>query len=150
MTVTQDDLGFRSATGDDASYCFELNRRTLRDYVLATWGRWDDAEQALHFQSSFNPDRSRIIRLDGRDIGLLVVDASADPYRLLTIAIMPEHQRKGLGARVIDRVIDEAAPKDVWLQVLRVNPARTLYERLGFRLFEETDTHFRMLRRHTG
>lgn len=30
------------------------------------------------------------------------------------------------------------------LQVLKVNPARSLYERLGFELVEETQTHYVM------
>jgi ribosomal protein S18 acetylase RimI-like enzyme len=36
----------------------------------------------------------------------------------------------------------------VTLQVLKVNPARRLYERLGFRVTGETPTHFLMLHEH--
>jgi ribosomal protein S18 acetylase RimI-like enzyme len=35
---------------------------------------------------------------------------------------------------------------NVMLQVLKVNPkAKALYERLGFTVYETTDTHFKMI-----
>lgn len=37
-----------------------------------------------------------------------------------------------------------AAAIPVELQVLKVNPARSLYERLGFAVFDETETHHLM------
>lgn len=43
-------------------------------------------------------------------------------------------------------VIREAGARPVWLQVLKVNPARALYERLGFRVVGQSDTHWHMLR----
>jgi ribosomal protein S18 acetylase RimI-like enzyme len=57
------------------------------------------------------------------------------------------HQNRGIGTEVIRSVIAEAKRTTDGafdLSVLKVNPARRLYERLGFGVIEETKHHFRM------
>jgi ribosomal protein S18 acetylase RimI-like enzyme len=63
-----------------------------------------------------------------------------------TICIVPEHQNRGTGTEVVRSVIVEAETQNMplYLSVLKVNPARRLYERLGFVVIEETEHHFRM------
>lgn len=58
-----------------------------------------------------------------------------------------EAQRRGLGGEIIPSVLREAAQRSVpvRLQVLRQNPARQLYERLGFHIVGETATHVEMV-----
>jgi RimJ/RimL family protein N-acetyltransferase len=55
-------------------------------------------------------------------------------------------QRQGIGTSVIQQVLDEArrSGKPVALQVLKVNPARRLYERLGFSVTGENETLYFM------
>jgi len=57
-------------------------------------------------------------------------------------------QRQGIGSRVIRAVIDEATRerKAVTLSVVKINPARRLYERLGFSVTHE-DLHKVYMRR---
>jgi ribosomal protein S18 acetylase RimI-like enzyme len=59
---------------------------------------------------------------------------------------MPDWQNRGLGTTIIQDVIDRlrAPGIPVRLQVLKVNPARRLYERLGFEIYDESDTHYLM------
>lgn len=40
----------------------------------------------------------------------------------------------------------DRSDKPVRLRVLKVNPARRLYQRLGFRIVDEDETHYTMLR----
>lgn len=63
-----------------------------------------------------------------------------------TICIVPEHQCKGIGTEVLRRAVAQAREQKIslYLSVLKVNPARRLYERLGFGVIEETKHHFRM------
>ena len=60
--------------------------------------------------------------------------------------ILPEYQNRGVGSAVIRDVLAQAQAEglSVGLQVLKVNPARRLYERLGFSLVGETATHYLM------
>lgn len=53
----------------------------------------------------------------------------------LSIALLPEYRYKGLGSRMIKKVISMAHGKypGLSLSVVESSPARRLYERLGFR-----------------
>jgi ribosomal protein S18 acetylase RimI-like enzyme len=54
---------------------------------------------------------------------------------------------RGLGGAIVRSIVEDATRRrsPVRLQVLRPNPARRLYERLGFRVVGETVTHVEML-----
>ena len=67
------------------------------------------------------------------------------------VSVAPAVQRRGIGAALIRSLLDEAsvAGKRVHLDVLRANPARRLYERLGFRVVAE-DTHSYLMRFDPG
>ena len=134
----------RPATQDDKKFCRELHWRTMRAYVEATWG-WDDVDQQARFEAAFDPARTEIIEVRGEAIGMLVVDRGSDPLRIVSIEIAPGHQRRGIGSTLIDRIVDEADGRPVSLQVLKANPAKALYERLGFTVVAETPTHWQML-----
>lgn len=62
------------------------------------------------------------------------------------MAIDPTRQGRGLGTEIVRNLLAEAAAArvPVELQVLKVNPARRLYERLGFTVFAEATIHYRM------
>jgi GNAT superfamily N-acetyltransferase len=57
-------------------------------------------------------------------------------------------QRRGIGTEVVKRLIAEANSLNlaVRLNVVRINPARRLYERLGFQVTGEDDRKFYMKR----
>ncbi len=77
--------------------------------------------------------------------GMLKVDARGVPVRLLQLALMQAWQGQDIGSAVVRRVLREAAPRPVWLQVLHANArARALYARLGFVEIGRTQTHWRM------
>ena len=72
----------------------------------------------------------------------------SDEIRLFRVFLLPSVQNRGIGTRLVRDLLDEAAAAGLplRLRVLRVNPARRLYERLGFVLSGETETHFTMER----
>jgi ribosomal protein S18 acetylase RimI-like enzyme len=59
---------------------------------------------------------------------------------------VPEWQGRSIGRRLVGALLDQArrAGVPVVLSVLKVNPARRLYERLGFRVVGERDRSFEM------
>ena len=137
----------RAATAGDRAWLWATKRRCLRPYVELTWGLWDDAAQLAGFDSKFDPAEIRIIAGAGRDAGYLAVARGEREFQLFNLMINPEFQNQGLGTAVLRGLLAEARAGGipVRLQVLKVNPARRLYERLGFTVIEETPTHFRML-----
>jgi ribosomal protein S18 acetylase RimI-like enzyme len=135
----------RPADDRDRDFIWVINTQSLRPSVEATWG-WDDAFQRNYFKEHYGDYERQIIRLDGQDVGVLSFETRADHVYVNLIAFLPQFQGQGLGTRVLGEVKDRAAALGlpVRLQVLKPNRARQLYERLGFRTYAETATHFQM------
>ena len=74
------------------------------------------------------------------------MDESDDEIRISEINLLPKHQGNGIGSRIIREIQATARFQGKWveLQVLKVNPAIRLYERLGFRVYTKTETHFKL------
>ena len=118
----------------------------MKEYVDKTWG-WDDVFQESVFRKNYVPANIQIITLAGTDIGMLSVEERTDDVFLRAIEIHPTYQQQGLGTTIIQHIINDAARKmkPVRLQVLKVNPAKKLYDRLGFSVIEDTKTHYIMI-----
>ena len=67
-------------------------------------------------------------------------------HRIVDIALLPAHQRKGIGGKIMLDQLDEAAAagKRVSIHVEHDNPAMHLYERLGFKRIEDVGIYFLM------
>ena len=87
-----------------------------------------------------------ILQLNGADIGVIKVIKTTKPWHLRHIQIAPKFQARGLGTIALNRMLEEAtiASAGVVLNVLRVNPAKNLYEALGFEIIKEDDTSYKM------
>ena len=56
-------------------------------------------------------------------------------FHVLDMAVLPAHQRRGLGAAVLEFLLDEIrdrAPAEPWVTLLADEPGRPLYARFGF------------------
>ena len=81
--------------------------------------------------------------VDGHAIGYLGVSERESATFIDQIEIVPNYQGQGIGTALINNVLARGRPVD--LGVLKVNDdARRLYERLGFRVIGETETHYNM------
>ena len=140
-------IDLRQATNDDSEFAYETKKLALGEYVHKTWG-WDETFQRKFHQEHWNPQNEKVITLDGCDVGKIVVWERGEHLLLESVYILPEYQNRGIGTHLIRQVIDKARheKKPVRLQVLKINPAIRLYERLGFRTTSETETHFVMER----
>jgi GNAT superfamily N-acetyltransferase len=122
----------------------------MRPYVEKTWG-WDEQWQAQYFRDRFDPATREIIEGDGVPIGCISVERREHCIFFAVIEIAPDHQSRGIGTELIRDLLNEADGRGVpvELQVVKVNPARRLYERLGFAVIGETETHYLMRRLQT-
>jgi len=79
-------------------------------------------------------DEARVIEIDGRPVGLWKLWRQPETWWILQVQLMPEVQGRGIGAALIRDLMAEARSAGVALKlkVLKTNPARRLYERLGF------------------
>jgi GNAT superfamily N-acetyltransferase len=134
----------RTATSDDKDFLWELKVASMRQYVEAVYG-WDDSSQYGFFELGFRPEAIQIIQYDGQDIGMYEL-RERDCIILARIEILPAFQGKGIGRTVIQQMVARVSKtgKPLRLQVFKVNPARKLYEGIGFLRTGETKTHFLM------
>lgn len=131
-------IGLRAATAADLAFARDLYLRNMREVtekVLA----WNEARQAASFDGRFVVSEVSIVTLDGEDIGWLqVADSDADLF-LKQLFVHTDHQRRGIGTHLLRGLLRRAAEagKPVRLGVVKTNPARSLYERHGFRITSE-------------
>lgn len=68
-------------------------------------------------------------------IGFAICQTVLDEATLFNIAILPAYQGCGFGKLLLDKLIFQLKEKGVqtlWLEVRESNPARFLYEKIGF------------------
>jgi ribosomal protein S18 acetylase RimI-like enzyme len=126
-------------TAADLPFVETLHVVTLGAHVGTAFG-WGEAQARERFAMDIRGDLARaaceILMVGGRDVGYLAVEDQATALFVDAIALVPEHQGRGVGTQLLREVMARgaAAGVPVRLNVLRVNPARALYERLGFRI----------------
>jgi ribosomal protein S18 acetylase RimI-like enzyme len=148
-------IALRPAQPEDEPFLYELYSSTRKEEVSA-WGL-DSAQQETFLRLQFRGQQShyrmqafdvdyRIILLDDRPIGQLIVIRSDREIRLADISLLPEHRGGGIGASLIHDLFDEAKEKGmpVTLHVEKTNRAARLYQRLGFTATVDTGAHLKM------
>jgi RimJ/RimL family protein N-acetyltransferase len=131
----------RPATEDDLALTFEITKDAMREYVVQTWGAWNEDEQLEKHQTNFIPSTHRIIVVGGSAAGLVAVEDLPTHIWLVKLYLLSTFRAQGIGSEVLRRVVvhAESVHKSVRLRVLRVNTrAQALYARNGFRLIDQT------------
>jgi 2-amino-4-hydroxy-6-hydroxymethyldihydropteridine diphosphokinase len=126
----------RNATLEDIEWLDSFYESVIRPYVELTH-EWDSNK----FREHFDPKTIEVIQADGIDIGMLKVEERDDCIYLGDLQIDRQYQNQGIGTNLIKTVIRSAniANKPIRLRVLKGNPAKELYLRLGFREIQALD-----------
>jgi len=135
----------RTAHEEDISFAFAVKKAALRAYVEPIWG-WDEAVQIEFHRRNWAERRPDIIRLIDRDIGTIQIWKRDEDMLLGEFYLFPEFQKLGIGSELMRRLVSESDSRmvPIRLQVIKINPAKSLYLRFGFRVSGETRTHFQM------
>jgi len=88
-----DALELRLAAESDFERVFAITMATMRAYVEATWGVWDDAEHRSRIRATFDLSTHRLVHVDGQLAGLLAVEEHPDHVQLLKVFLLPPFQR---------------------------------------------------------
>ena len=115
-------------------------------YVLE-WGKTNDDGFAVLDPVTERPLGAVWIRLFSKDNGGYGYVDDCTPE--LSIAIVPGYRNQGLGTDLLNRMIAEAGKQyaGLSLSVSSANPAKRLYERLGFEVIDQEGTSLTMIRR---
>ena len=137
------DIQYREAQLEDEAFVNSLTRTTMRKYVEAMWASEKEREHYYEI-NTFCQYGTRIIQYDGVDIGRITTTQEEDKIFLDELHILPEYQGNGIGKQVLQCLLEDAAFENltVELSVLRSNPAKRLYERLGFEIYKEDEARY--------
>ena len=141
-------ISLRPITPADEPFLARLYASTREQELAQT--NWSDEQKAMFCRMQFNaqttdyqrnyPDASfQIIERNGVAAGRLLVLRTDEKFHVIDIALMPEHRGAGIGTKFLKELQAEAkaAGKPLSIHVEQFNPARRLYERLGFKQVEE-------------
>ncbi len=137
----------RASRNTDADLFYDVTEQTMRVHVIAAGGTWEEEGRRREAaEDSVNPDAS-VIMVGKIDAGILCVERQSHEIRLRELCLFPSYQGRGIGCSLVSALQKEAAARCVPLRlhVLKVNPAKRFYERLGFGVEEETEYFFHML-----
>lgn len=145
-------LSFRPIGADDLDFLYSVSASTRQDEFRLL--PWDDAAkenllqlqfaaQHQHYQQYYADAGFDLILLEEQPIGRLYVQRRDDEIWIIDIALLPEHRGAGIGRRIIQALLAEAAAAGtpVRLHVQRNSPALRLYHHLGFRLISDTGVY---------
>lgn len=132
----------RRATVDDWETVRDIRLAALQEAPYAfgsTYARERDFDEETWRGRLSNPDGPTFLAFDGDNaVGIDGVHTEGDDRILVAMWVTPGARRAGVGAALTDAVCDWAKAQGdtrVYLGVAEDNdPARRLYERLGFRM----------------
>jgi len=154
-------LSYRRKTETDLPFIERLYR-TTREEELALTGWPEEFKQQFiaqqqfaqnrHFELAYPNAEWLLIERRGAPIGRLYVAERSAELWLIDIALLPEARGGGLGAAVLNDLLEQGRVlgKPVGLTVFKTNPARRLYERLGFVKVDDGGAYDRMEWRPDG
>jgi len=143
-------LTLRQATPQDVPTLMALRRATMLEHLRSA-GAPDD-EASLLARVEYRLADAQLAYLGDEFIGLFKTHPAADAWMLVQVQITPARQGQGWGAALIRCLLDRAAAENrsVVLHVLKTNPARRLYERLGFVIEGDSENGLEYVMRWTS
>lgn len=117
----------------DRWFLEDVHVRALGPVALVGYG-WTATRLLAQFRREIDLLDCDVILVDGKDAGYVSVEDRGAFWYIDAIAIAPRYQKKGVGTATLRDVMDRAGRTAVRLNVLHINPARGLYDRLGFRV----------------
>ena len=132
----------RIATQNDYSFLYDLKVTVLRSGITQTFG-WDDHYQIDNFQQEWQEAKPHVIEWDGQPIGCYLLQPQQDYLYFGRFYLLPEHQKKGFGRHILNRVIKQAdrLKLPITLLYLKIENLHHLYEKFGFKTYK-TDENF--------
>jgi ribosomal protein S18 acetylase RimI-like enzyme len=159
--LSEPEITLRPARDGDREHLFAVYASARAEELVQTGWSDDEKEHFLRLQFEAQDRQYRehypgaefmVIEVGRRPAGRIYVHRGAREIRLMDIALLPEHRSRGIGSRLIRTLQTDAAAAGVpvGIHVELFNPARRLYERLGFAPVEERGFYLFMEWRPAG
>ena len=138
------DFEIRNVKENDFNWLYDLRSQTMAKYINDSGDQFNLESQSKRILKEY--ESIKIVRSDNQDIGMFKVKRNSDKWEIIQIQLLPDYQHMGIGTKLIQNLQAEASQQGVaiFLSVLKVNPAKRLYERLGFKVVQEKDKSYTM------
>jgi ribosomal protein S18 acetylase RimI-like enzyme len=136
-------LRLRPVADADRAFLVELYGSTREEELAHV--AWDDgvkrafvehqfAAQDAHYRANYPGASLDVIEVEGVAAGRLYVHRGPSDIRIMDVALAPAFRGRGIGTSLLRGLIDEAdaSRRKLSIHVEMNNPARSLYDRLGF------------------
>jgi ribosomal protein S18 acetylase RimI-like enzyme len=150
----------RPATDADREFLIGVYASTRAEELAPL--PWDEATkrafieqqfeaQDLHYRSHYPGAALDVVEVGGDPAGRLYVHRGEHEIRIMDIALAPAFHGRGIGTGLLGSLIAEAdaSRRRLSIHVEQNNPARSLYDRLGFRPVGEHGVYL-LLEREPG
>lgn len=145
-----------------------VTRRPVQDddlpFLLAVYGStrademaqlpWSDDQKSAFLKSQLEaqhtyyaqvfPSAEReVLLVDGDPAGRFYVDRGLNEIHVIDIALLPPYRNRGIGSRLLGEILAEGERTGVkvTIYVEKNNPAKRLYQRLGFEVIDQDDVY---------
>ena len=136
----------RPASAADALAVYFLYKALFQEHIEKIWG-WDETWQQGNFAEEWQVAETRCAYSGSRLAGYVQLKREPDHLYLLSVALGPDFQGRGIGRRIMLGFQEEAAHAGLPLRlsVFRTNlRALAFYKSLDFRVTAETEEFHRL------
>jgi ribosomal protein S18 acetylase RimI-like enzyme len=136
----------RAATESDVGYLMALRKEAMGGHLRNAGAPTSEEEHFARLMYGF--EYAQVLEISGAPVGLLKLAMQPPAWELIQLQFEGQYRGSGLGTELLARLTEEAAEAgcDMKLSVLKANPARSLYERLGFKVIGEDEHEYHMYR----
>ena len=134
----------------DYEFVYQVKKLCYQKYVEEYFGGWNEEVQRKMFADLMVKDavRTYIIMVEDKAVGFFSDgEENNDVYHTNNLCLIPEYRGMGIGRDILNKVFEKHKNKDILLKVFKSNPAQNLYKRMGFETYEETNSHYLMVKR---
>lgn len=153
--IQRSSISLRPAVADDEPFlCAVYCSTRIEELAVTDWTpeqkqaflEFQHRAQHHYYRTNYTDTEYSVILVDGVAAGRLYVGRWAKEIRIVDIALLPEYRGQGIGTMLLEEVLAEgrAAGLPVRIHVETFNPARRLYDRLGFRPIENKGVYILM------
>ena len=137
---------YRNATNEDKGDIYEVYRAVMKGYISEIWG-WNEEWQKNDFSSHYKAEGITLVYKFNELVGYSQVEDKGSLLFMRMLAILPDHQRKGIGKHLLEFFVENGNKfsKDLSLEVFKINAqARGFYEKYGFIVVGEIENSYIM------
>lgn len=140
-----------SADESYRKFAYQVAEITMSRYATELLD-WDENDRRKYHEEMWRNKRPKIIIYNSQPIGTIYIAENRTHTEIAQFYILPEYQNKGIGSYILEGILDNSdkASSVVELEVLKVNPAVSLYQRYGFQIVNSNKYMYQMERRPDG